>query len=389
MDAIAYPFSQIEQYNRKSSGLAMFRTAYKMYTGQGMSSEDAFNAANQDAVNYINDVHFPLGRHNVPLMATTGDISGTAIRTLYTFRTYTHNFLLNQYNLIRSSGKTKEEAWNDMRTFIHTMAYLAMFGGLLAMPFLKDIFEWFEKNYGYSPTTKVRKILRGVGGETLEKVGMTGIPSALGANISGSLFIGVPFLGETPVDTVYGVYGGQRTKMKRAFEAFKNGDVSRVGQNILPEFIRGPMVAAEQSRIGRDLFNTTGYATTPTGKPVYDKQGNILSLTTGQAAIRSIGFQPTDVSIETEETYRIKRLTAWVDGKKASIAAQYRIDKSNHDPDAQKNMIEKVRSLREQIKDRGLEKLVSPVTVGKIIAASKEAKTKRQKREQAFKKSNM
>ena len=96
-------------------------------------------------------------------MAQRGDILGTGIKTAYIFKTFNHNFLLNMVHLLRTSGKSPFEIKNDMMTVAHTLAFMGLFGGLMGWPFLKDFFEWFEKQYGYSPANYVRKTLRGIG----------------------------------------------------------------------------------------------------------------------------------------------------------------------------------------------------------------------------------
>ena len=383
--ALAYPFSQVEIFNRKTSGLAMFRTAYDRYTKEGILDQDAYDRAIVDAETFINDVHYPMGKHNLPLPAMTGDITGIGLKTLYTFRTFTHNFLLNQLNLLRTGGKTTAQWTNDFKAVIHTMAYLSLFGGLLGLPFLKDIFRWFEKHYGYSPTRYIRKTLNGIGGDTLEIFGTAGIPALLGANISGSLAIGIPFMGEDALESIGGVYWGQATKLKRAGEAAMRGDKYRILSNLLPEFLRAPIIAAEESGIGRELLGTPGYASTVRGRPIYDESGKPLSMGVGQAAIRALGFQPTEISRQRELTNIAKQQEAWASKKKATAAERYRIARIQKKPDALKTLFRDVKEINEAIRSRGLRRLVPLASVSKVIQSSRQVKTAKEKREMAYK----
>lgn len=384
---LASPFSGVEIYNRKSSGLAMFRTAYPMYVKQGLSAGidgEAYAKAVEDAHKFIYDVHYPMGKHNLPLPAQGGDILGAGIKTTYIFRTFNHNFILNMINLARTGGKSKLEIRNDVATFVHTLAYMALFGGLMGWP-LKDIFEWFEKQYGYSPTSYVRKTLRGIGGETLEKFGMNGLPAILGVNISGSLAIGIPFVGEELGSTLGGVVEGQIQKLYRAGEAALRGDLYRTASNILPEFLRAPLTAAVESSVGKELFGTPGYATTTGGRPIYAESGKPLSMGPFEAGVKSLGFVPAGFGREREMEQTIKRQEAWYSDKVATAGARFRIARINHDPNATRDLIRAVTDINEGRKSRGIEKLVPRASVSRIIQSSRQVKGAKERRERLYK----
>jgi hypothetical protein len=89
-----------------------------------------------------------------------------------------------------------------------SLAYLAILGGVPALPFLDDLLDLWQKFFGTPVRSSMRKTMREIGGPVMEKMGMTGIPALLGIDISGSLKTQIPFLSGTPSDTVYGVYGG-------------------------------------------------------------------------------------------------------------------------------------------------------------------------------------
>jgi hypothetical protein len=372
---LAYPFSRMEQFNRQSAALTRFRPAYQLALKEGLSEEEAYEKAFSSSRDYVYDTHYAYGKANLPQIAQ-GEGVGIAVKTLYTFKSFTHNYCLAMYN---------DMAKGDWKTWMHSLAYLALFGGLMGLPFFKDLFEFIEKHFGYNFPGSIRKTLNSAGGKTLETFGMNGIPAMLGMNMSGSLAIGVPFMGETPQDTVYGVYGGQYQKMKRAGEAATRGDWYRFSANMAPEFARGPIVAAEESKIGKEVFGTPGVASTTRGRPVYDEQGKPLSMGTGEAIAKAAGFQPTEFARQKEKDQTVRRQEAWAAEAKTDAAETYRIARLNQKPDALKNMMNSVREINEGIRSRGIEKLVPMATVAKIIESSRQSKTKQAIREQRYK----
>jgi hypothetical protein len=372
---LAYPFSRMEQFNRQSAALTRFRPAYKLALKEGLSEEEAYEKAFGSARDYVYDTHYAYGKANLPQLAQ-GEGVGVAVKTLYTFKSFTHNYCLAMYD---------DMAKGDWKTWMHSLAYLAMFGGLMGLPFFKDLFEFIEKHFGFNFSGSIRKTLNSAGGKTLETFGMNGIPAMLGMNMSGSLAIGVPFMGETPQDSVYGVYGGQYQKMKRAGEAATRGDWYRTAANLAPEVMRGPIVAAEESKAGKELFGTPGVATTTRGRPVYDEEGKPLSMGTGEAIAKTFGFQPTEFARQKEKEQTVRRQEAWAAEQKTDAAETYRIARLNNKPDALKNMMNSVKEINEGIRSRGIEKLVPMATVSKIIESSRQSKTKQQQRELRYK----
>jgi hypothetical protein len=389
-DYLAMPFASVERYNRFSSGLAMFRVAYNyhlQHMGKG-DVEGAFELAMNDATTFINNVHYPIGKHNLPILAQGGDLASVTMKTAYIFRPFTHNFLLNQFNLLRSAAKLagpersdleiRQQATNDLKTFIHTMALVALFGGLMGLPFLKDIFDWYEKHFGYSPKQWVRETLRGIGGDTLETFGMSGLPAVLGGNISGSLAIGIPFVNTNP-ESIFGVYAGLVQKAGKAGEAAMRGDPYRMVTNLTPEFLRNPIVALTESDFGHQTLGTRGFATTPQGMPSYATTGKPLALTGGEVAWKTLGFQPTRYAKEREIEQTVKSQVLWAKESKKRISETFRIDRLQKDPNALKTMMSSVRELNTKIKAWKIPE--TPARMSTIIKNSRETKNLQKRRE--------
>jgi hypothetical protein len=378
---LGVPFSMTEVYNRKSAAIALFRQAYPMYLKEGLSEKEAYDKAFADARTFVDNVHYAYGKANRPLWMQSGDFASSALKTAYTFRGFTHNFLLRQAELMSQK---------DFRTLLHTIAYLGLFGGLMGLPFFKDLFEWIEKKFGYSPTKAIRKTLRGAGGETLEKFGMSGLPSVLGANISGSLAVGLPWpIGsETPEDTVFGVYGGMLQKAKRSAQAMGRGDIGRAATEMAPEFMRNPIVAARESETGKAL-GFPGFASTPGGRPQYDEDGKPIQVKGSEAALKFFGFNPTERAREGEKNQTILRQEAWAADKKRAAGERYRIAKIKGDPDALKDLAANVVEINQGIRNRGLEKLIPLTSVSKIITSSRQVMGAKQRRELGYKRDEL
>jgi hypothetical protein len=250
------------------------------------------------------------------------------------------------------------------------MAMLGLFGGLLGLPFFKELFDWTEKKFGHSPKLWLRETLNGWGGETLETLGMGGLPALLGVNISGSLAVGVPGLNESPLESVFGVWGGLKEKGVRAGEAALRGDVYRMATNLTPEFIRGPVVALTESDFGVP-FGTRGVTTTATGGPVLDSQGKPLKYTKGEAIVKGLGFQPTGHSREREIEWSLKNQVNWANEQKRLLSERYKIDLIEKNPNAIKNLLSGVKEINGDIKSRGI-----PTTLASVSRIKKGIKTK-------------
>jgi hypothetical protein len=390
MEFLAKPFSMSEVFNRKSAAIAMYRTAYSMRLAQaeakGLTGTAAAAEAERmtfdDARDFVTNVHYAYGKTNRPLPIMTGDALGAAASSLYTFKGFSHNFLARQAELL-SKG--------DFRTLGHTLAYLVLFGGLSAFPFLRDLFDWWEKEFGYNPMNQVRASLRGIGGQTLEKFGVSGLPSVLGANFSGSLATGLPWpIGAaSPEDSIFGVWSGVATKAKRGAQAFAHGDLNRGITEISPEFLRAPRVALRESEIGKKLLGTPGYATNIRGHAILGEDGKPISMSSWEAALKAMGFNPTDYARAKEKTQNIVRQTAWVNDLKQNVAERYRAAKLNNDKDAMKDMFANVKEVNAKIRSRNLQNLVKPLKVSNVVKSARPKIGKQQRREMAYKREEL
>lgn len=367
---LAFPFSRMELLNRQGAALGMFRIAFKQATEQGMQESDAYKFARDKARSFVYDTHYFMGKENLPPYASGGSAASVAARTAYTFRGFLNNYLEWMFG---------DKDWKRM---VHSLAYIAIFGGLLGMPLIKDLFEMIESKTGYSPLNFVKKSLRGIGGKTLETMGVHGLPAVMGANISGSISIGVPFT-EGILPTATGVWGGLGIKVGRGAESFARGDLYRGFENLLPEFIASPMKAIRMSEAGKAI-GQPGIATTPRGGAMIDETGKPVQLGTGEAALKMAGFNPTSYSEQMELNQGVKRQKEYFRNRYEDIAEEYKIEyaKGNKTTAMQK-LMKDAKVYNMDIKNHELTGLISPMKVSNIVRSTRI--TKQQRREQTMK----
>ena len=263
------PFSWIEKMNRRSSALASFRVYYDKAIQSGKTKEEAYKAAFAKAEDFVYKTQYLMTKANLPSLAAGGDVGSQFVKTAYTFRRFTHNYLLSLQNSFY--GKDGRAALDVMG---RSLAYLAILGGVPALPFLDDLMDLWEKFFGSPVRSSMRKTMRAIGGPVMEKMGMAGIPALIGIDISGSLKNQLPFVGVTPSDTVYGVYGGMLQKFVNAKDAMQRDDTLRAIEFASPAFIESALKAYRMAEVG---------ATTPKGKVMTDEKGKPIRLDTGEA----------------------------------------------------------------------------------------------------------
>jgi N12 class adenine-specific DNA methylase len=371
LKVMSYPFSRLEIFNRESAALAMFRTAWKHF-GDVADETERYQKAFDAAKDYVYKTHYAYGKENLPRIASGGDLMSIAARTGLTFRSFTHNYVLS---LINSK---------DWKTIAHSLAYVALFGGLAGLPWIKDIFDLIEKWTGYSPMKSARETMRKYGGRTLETMGMHGLPALAGANISGSMAIGIPFIGETPMDTVYGVMGGMVQKGKMGVASLERGDYYRAVENMGPEFIANAMRALRMSEEGKAL-GLPGVATTQKGKSIFDEAGKPLQLSSWEATLKSMGINPEEYSVQTEAQRVVMGVKEYFQDWHDEIYEGYRIARSNKDQKAVAKTLRDLHEYNQAIRDKGVQLLVQPIKLSNVVHASTTRMTPQQRREAGYK----
>ena len=270
--AVALPFRWVEVKNRQAAFLAAYRTFMRKGLGHATSVEKAKT--------YVYDSHFLYGKANLPQAMRGPTMGSKALRTLYTFRSYTHSFLLGMFdNLTGLPGGRRNVA-----TVAQSLAAILVLGGLPAEPWVDDILDAMERWLGYPVRAKMYAWLEGTGGEMLREFGESGLPGVVaGVDLSGSLKIGLPSFGVRGTqEAIYGVYGGMIDKGVRAFEAIQASDPMRAFEEASPSFVSNVFRAAREVERG---------VTTNTGRVKFDEQGKPMKLGPGEFLSRAVGFR--------------------------------------------------------------------------------------------------
>jgi len=373
MNVLSKPFGKMETFNRESASLAMFRMAWEHYTETVPDLEERYAKAYEETKEYVNFTHFAYGKENLPRIATGGDIASVSARTLLTFRSFNHNYIQSIFGS------------KDWKTMAHSLAYVAIFGGMMGLPFVKDLFDLLEKLTGKSYTKSAREVMRKYGGKTLETFGMQGLPALAGANISGSMAMGIPLVGETPTDTVTGVMGGMYEKAKKGIQFAGKGEWYKSAESFLPEMVANPMKAMRMSDIGKEYLGTPGFATTSSGKPIFDENGKPLKMSTGDVIAKSMGINPSGYSMKNEAQRSASNIEEYFSDWETSIYETYRAGRINHDSKAISKALRQIREYNQAIVDKEAMGLIPRIKMSNVVKASKMEMTKKQKREALYK----
>lgn len=319
-DILSYPFSKMEIFNRRSAVLA----TYRVYTAKGFGYEET----KAKIANFIWDTHYLMTKANLPHAARGGDIPSKLIGTAYTFRRFSHHYILSMIHSMR--GPDGKFSWKNMDVFVRSLAWMAVFGGLAGLPFLDDLLDELEKLFGTPFRTQIRKELTSLGGEPLERMGINGIPALLGqipgmvgVDLSGSLRIGLPSItepGRGAQEAVFGVWGGLSKKMLNSWDSVGREDYLRAVEFASPAFIENVLKSVRMTTIG---------ATTPHGNAMGDVKGQPIKETTGEAIAQAMGFRPERIS-GMAKTYReFSNIERKFDGRRERLNDLFRLAKTN------------------------------------------------------------
>jgi hypothetical protein len=237
------------------------------------------------------------------------------LKTVYTFRRFTHNYLLSLHHSFKGDdGKLA------LDVMARSLVYVVLLAGLPAIPFLDDLLDEWEKFFGTPVRSNMRKTLREAGGPVLERLGMAGIPALMGIDISGSLKTGLPLVGAgTPQDTIYGVYGGMAKKALNAMSAAERDDYLRAAEFASPAFIEAVLKAHRMSDVG---------VTTPRGKIITDERGKPIRLETGEGIAQAAGFRPERLARVSGEHWTMENVQRHFKGKRDDLYSRYRLAKT-------------------------------------------------------------
>ena len=374
-DFMVRPFQSIITFNRLAAGDAMFRTAYKINEKRGMAPEKNLQESAREAISYVYRTQGAFHRANYSPLESGGGLPSAFIRGALTFRSFMHQYVLWMQ---RAIGK------KDFRAVGESLAWTIGWGGLMAFPFAKDILDVITKHMGYNPTEAIRKKLKEYGGDTMEQVGMTGLPSLMGFKALSHPAIGIPFVGENPFQSITGSGGSLVQGEGRAWQAMLRGDWAGAAGYGAPQFVSAPFTALRQSELGKDVFGMQGFATTPHGKPIFGPDGRPMQYTAGETAAKMIGLYPTRPTEEAARHHEVTEIETHFVQKRQEIADAYRVAKNSGKKDAMSTLMKDIKEFNEDLKQKGADTLIPKLNLSSVLKSSTLTPTSKQKKEQKY-----
>ncbi len=336
-DKAMIPFQAVETYfNREPALLA----AYRVFRNEHkLSKEQALARAEE----FVDDVHFQVSKENVPELLRK---MGPAGRTLYTFQSFTHNYILGMlYSLKR----------NEFGVVMRSLTALMLLGGLAAMPFGGDLDKWYRKYFGERPLRMLDKWLRETAheytdfGDQIADFVMNGTPALAGVNFSNSLAVNLPWFSpedESMAERVTGVWGGLAKKLYFAGQSVSKGDPARAAEYVTPEFI---------ATVLRGYRMYSRGVTTLSGSPVFGDDGKQQRYTMTHSIIRSFGFMPLEPSRDTQARWDTRLAKEYWSNRKSEVLARIRIAKDRSEA------IRMIRAFNRELKQAPGRVLISPI----------------------------
>jgi len=361
-EILAYPGTQMEIFNRRSAALAMGR----LLREKGVNFEDSINKID----NYINNTHYEMTRANLPLWAMGGGLASKIANVAYTFRRFNQNYILAMLDSMKGPDGRYHMA--NVGVFMRSLAWLTVFGGMTAAPFLDDLMDEAEKLFGKPYRQDVKNWMKEVGGTPLEKMGVAGLPAMLGqipgmvgADISGSLKLGLPSLGEpgkAAQETALGVWGGILHKGQQTAKAVSREDYLRAAEFASPIFIENILKALRMTTMG---------ATTPAGKPIVGLHtGKKIQETTGEGIVQGLGFKPERIGEESAAHRTYQNVEKHFSDEHQNLLERFRLAQTQED--RQKVLIEIQKYNLDASKYRGAVPLINAESLRRSVISKPE-----------------
>ncbi|MFM9424327.1 hypothetical protein RCH10_000755 [Variovorax sp. GrIS 2.14] len=311
------PFSIAEQFNRRVTFIAAYRTA----VAHGMGDPVAF------AVKAINDTQFVYNKGNKPQWAR-GAVGGI----VFTFKQYSISYTELLHRMATQGGPEGKKA------ALWSLAMLMLLSGVGGLPFAsdaEDILDGIMQSLGYSWSTKqVRKQFLintlGAGAADFVERGVSGLPGAP-IDVSGRLGMGnlIPGTGlmvhkADHMRDVTEIAGPMADLVSRAYTG---AGQALDGHPILGAMTMSPK-ASENLRKGVEMLLDGEYKDT--------KGRKVMNVSTADGIGKLIGFQPNDVAEESSRAYAVQNFRAQNTLAKSEFAADMAQAVNDKDFEAQK-----------------------------------------------------
>ena len=352
----AAPFSLAEQFNRRVSFIAAYRTAI----AEGLDNPFEF------AEKAVLETQGLYNRGNQANLAR-GPIGAAAL----TFKQFSIHYLEWLTRMYRSGPDGK-------RAVIYALALLMVAGGSGGLPFaddIDDLVDTIAQALGYNlPSKKAkREFLEKIFGETGADIAMRGVTALPGIPLDLSLRMGMgnllPGTGlflrsntdkSSELLEIAGPAGGMAKQVMTAGSALLSGESAKAVQALLPSALASVAKAAE-------MWSTGEYRDTRGRK--------VLDVDTVDGAMKFLGFQPSDVARESAQIQVARRGVQLAKNVEGDIADQWAHGINDRNAEA-------VASAQERLAQWNADNPDSRITIesGQIVRRLRELRTSRAER---------
>ena len=339
-------FSTAEQFNRRATFIAAYRTAIE----QGMKNPDAF------ARRAIHETQGVYNKGNKPDWAR-----GALGSTLFTFKQYSVAYVEMLHRMATTGAPGSPERAAGRRGALYALAVLMLLSGLGGMPGaddLDDIISGLMQALGYNFDSKAKRKAflaeyLGDGAAQFMERGVSGL-AGVPIDISGRMGLGnlIPATGlltkkADHTQDVAELLGPAGDMAKRAFQAggkLIDGDV--LGNH-------GAIATAAPKAV-QNLFQAADMA----DKGMYrDQTGKkVMETGPGDALAKALGFQPNDVKRQQDATWEVKRMVDLNRITETEIADRWAIGLFEKD-------MEKVQGARDDLAKWNADNPESPIRI--------------------------
>ena len=295
-----------EKFNRTSTGLAAFRVGYNEKFAN-LPEVERYAKSIDFAKEIIYDSHFVYGKHNLPAWARGGPVR-KYFRSLYTFRSFTHNFLSMTGHMVKNQG------WAGKVAVARSLRNIFLLGGLTSIPFFKAFSEMLYSVLGWDDDDAMTDIRKQLPQNWIRDLVVYGLPGAGGVDISGSLSIEMPTSWKDLAGIPYAV--GEDTW--NSYKSWKSGQRLRALSEMpfTPISVRNALRGLELYTSGQ--YTRSGRAISAPGKT------EAQQLTATEMVEKSVlGFQPVKLSKGYAAYSALDKSRVFVENKKRELADKY------------------------------------------------------------------
>ena len=289
-----------ERFNRASTALAAYRVGVNE---KGMDHEKAVEFAK----GIVYDSHFVYGKHNLPMWARGGQ-ARKYIRSAYTFRAFTHNYLnMIHYMATKQGIRGKLAVARSLRNTI-------LVGGLASFPFFKALGSAVMWALGDDDKDAMTAIREQLPNTWIRDLLTYGLPGVAGVDISGSLSLDMPREWYEILGVPYAVYKDTLNMI----ESWKSGQTMRA----VAESPITPMMVRNAMR-GLELYTTGQH--TRSGRPL-NAPGEVGPRKIDEIDLMkkaALGFQPIEISKGYAQSQALNKAMDKADEKKKYLSDRY------------------------------------------------------------------